>query len=187
MARPPRGPLEPGLYHITARGNRRAPIFVLDRDRVSFLRLLGPIVRAHEWECRAYCLMTNHYHLLVETRTGELSTGMKKLNGAHALRFNKDHGFRGHLFEERFHHETIRDEWHLYNVIRYIARNPVEAGLCEEPADWRWGSLAAVVGRTRPPDFLDITWTLRLFDSDDEEARQRLLRLVVAEPDVSLV
>jgi putative transposase len=95
MARHPRGPLEPGLFHLNTRGNRRAPIFLIDRDRVDFLGLLGTVVREQEWECRAYCLMTNHFHVLIETPTGNLSTGMKKLNGTYALRFNKDHGFRG--------------------------------------------------------------------------------------------
>jgi putative transposase len=178
MARHPRGPLEPGLYHLTTRGNRRDPIFVDDRDRVGFLRLLGTVVREQEWQCRSYCLMTNHFHLLMETRTGDLSTGMKKLNNTYALRFNKDHGFCGHLFEERFCHTPIRDEWHLINVIRYLALNPVEAGLCAEAEDWIWASFAAVLGRVEPPDFVDVEWTLRLFGDDPEFARERLPRLV---------
>jgi len=186
MARIPRGPLEPGLYHLNTRGNRQAPIFVIDRDRVGFLGLVGAVAREQKWKCRAYCLMTNHFHLLVESPTGDLSTGMRKLNGTYALRFNRDHGFQGHLFEERFHHVAIKDEWHLVNVIRYLALNPVEAGLCGAAAEWIWGSFAAVVGRVEPPDFLDVDWTLRLFGDDPELARERLLRLVSPAAELAL-
>jgi REP element-mobilizing transposase RayT len=172
---------------VTIRGNRGVPIFVIDRDRIGFLRLLGTVAREHEWQCRAYCLMTNHFHLLVETPSGDLSSGMKKLNNTYALRFNKDHGFRGHLFEERFNHEPVVTDWHLVNVIRYLALNPVEAGLVERPEDWIWGSFAAVVGRARAPDFLDVDWTLRLFADEPASARERLLRLATPEPDLVAV
>ena len=120
----------------------------------------------------------------LETGTGDLSTGMKKLNGTYALRFNKDNGFTGHVFEERFQHTRLRSEWHLVNVIRYLALNPVEAGLVKEPADWIWGSFAAVLGIVRPPDFLDVDWTLRLFGDEPSAARERLLRLASAEPEL---
>src|SRR5207244_11563466 len=121
-----------------------------------------------------YCLMSTPYHLLVDTQTAELSDAMRDLNGIYAKWFNKEHGFRGHVFEERFSAESVTTESHLLEVVRYIALNPVRAGLVSTPARWRWGSFAVVMGGVRAPPFLDASWTLRLFSEDDTEARRQL-------------
>jgi putative transposase len=178
MARTPRSELDPGLYHLTARANRRDKLFLGERDRVMFFDLVAQVARPETFFVRSYCLMGTHYHLLVETQTAEFSDAMRDLNGVYAKRFNKEHGFRGHVFEKRFDAEAIRDEVHLLEVVRYVALNPVRAGLVSMPARWRWGSFAAVMGAVSAPSFLDVSWTLRLFSEDDAEARRQLSSFV---------
>lgn len=183
MPRVPRRPLEPGLYHLTANGNRGQWLYLEDRDRVVFLHELAGAARPGTFFVRAYCLMCTHYHLLVDTKTGELSDAMRDLNGIYARWFNKEHGFRGRLFEERFHSKPVVDTWHLFEVLRYLALNPVRAGLCATPDEWRWGSFAALTGHTHPPRFLDPGWTLDLFSNDPVSARQQLASYVSYSPD----
>jgi REP element-mobilizing transposase RayT len=178
MSRTPRSDLDPGLYHLTARANRRDRLFRGERDRVMFCDLVAKVSRPETFLVRAHCLMTTHYHLLVETHTAELSDAMRDLNGIYAKWFNKEHGFRGHVFEERFNAEGVSDEPHLLEVVRYVALNPVRAGLVSMPARWRWGSFAAVMGGVPAPSFLDVSWTLRLFSDDDTEARRQLTSFV---------
>jgi putative transposase len=178
MPRSPRSDLDPGLYHLTARANRRDKLFLGERDRVMFCDLLANVSRPETFLVRSYCLMGTHYHLLVETETAQLSDAMRDLNGIYARRFNKEHGLRGHVFEDRFDAEAINNEAHLLEVVRYVALNPVRAGLVSIPARWRWGSFAAVMGAVRAPSFLDVSWTLRLFAEDDTEARRQLSSFV---------
>jgi REP-associated tyrosine transposase len=183
----PRRPrdFEPGLYHLTARGNRRERLFVADRDRSLFCEELAKASQPDRFLVRAYCLMSTHYHLVVETETGEVSAGMRDLNGTYAKRFNKEHGVRGHLFEERFYGGAITSDWHLLEVLRYLALNPVRAALCAAPAGWRWGSFAAVMGKAPAPPFLEIAWTLRLFSREDAEARRQLSSFVEYAPELA--
>ena len=177
MPRPPRC-LAPGFYHLTARGNRGAAIFLGERDRAWFCDRLTKASRPETFLVRAYCLMSTHYHLLVETETARLSDAMRDLNGTYAKWFNKEHGFRGHVFEQRFHAAHVDDDWHLEEIVRYLALNPVRAGLSASPEQWRWGSFAAVMAQTRAPRFLDVGWTLRLFGSDEADARRQLSTFV---------
>jgi REP-associated tyrosine transposase len=178
MPRQARCPLEPGFYHLTSRGNRGAQLFGGERDRAVFCGLVARAAQPQAFGVRAYCLMSTHYHLLVETQTAEISAAMRDVNGIYARWFNKEHGLRGHLFEERFHSKHVADDWHMLEVLRYLALNPVRAALAVTPAEWRWGSFAAVMGHTRPPPFLDIRWTLRLFSKDDTAARRRFSAFV---------
>jgi putative transposase len=183
VPRDPRLPLEPGFYHLTARGIRSEPIFLDDLDRLGILRLLRDAQDDMHFKLCAFCLMGTHYHALIETRSGDISHRMKRVNGLHALRFNKAHGYRGHLFDDRFRARAIRDEWHLYECVRYLALNPVKADLCDRPEQWRWGSFAIAVGTAPAPPFFDASWTLRLFSEDDEAARRQLASFVAYEPD----
>ncbi|HEY2936442.1 MAG TPA: transposase [Gaiellaceae bacterium] len=183
MPRSPRQPLAPGYYHLTTHGIRDEPIFLDDLDRIGLLRLFGDAEDDEHFRLRAYALMTTHYHALVQTRSGQISSRMKRLNGLHALRFNRAHGYRGHVFGGRFSATEIKDEWHLYETVRYIAMNPVRAGLCCRPEDWPWGSFAVATGTAPAPPFFDATWKLRLFSKDDEDARRQLARFVAYEPD----
>jgi putative transposase len=170
MARLPRPQLPDGLYHVTTRGNRRQPIVLEDRDCELFLFLLGKVVGLLGWTVHAYCLMTNHYHLLVETPNPDISVGMQLLNGQYAQAFNRRHGYEGHLFERRFYSEVVESDWHLLEVSRYIVLNPVRAGLCRHPSEWRWSSYRAMVARARRPKFLSLS-LLGMFGSTAATAR----------------
>lgn len=140
MARAPRVQVAGGIYHVTARGNRRQAIYQDDDDRRRFLRVRDRVV--HRYGCRihAYCLMTNHFHLLIETPDQNLSRGMQRLNSEYATYFNTRFGHVGHLFQQRFASRLIESEQYFLEVLRYIAFNPVRAGLCDHPADWPWSS-----------------------------------------------
>jgi putative transposase len=171
MPRPPRIQIPNGVYHVTARGNRRQAVFVTDADRRSFLYLLGAVSRRFGWKCGGYCLLPDHYHLLVETLDANLSRGMQHLNGRYAQLFNHVHGFDGHVFQGRFHAVLVGRDPHLLEVIRYIALNPVRAGFCSDPADWHWGSYRALAGHEASPPFLDERSLLGRFGRDQPAAR----------------
>jgi putative transposase len=127
-----------GLFHVTTRGGRRGDIFVDDVDRRAFLSLLGRVVSHHRWKCHAFCLMTTHYHLVVEATADDLSRGMQRLNGGYARRFNERHGTGGHLFGGRYRALAIESEEHLDAAREYVLANPVRAGLCRSVDDWPW-------------------------------------------------
>jgi putative transposase len=146
MARRHRKLYEGAFYHAVSRGNRRQTIFVDDRDRRLYLSMLAETCRRCGWVCHCYCLMGNHYHLLLETPFANLDQGMRWLNGVYAVRFNIRHGFEGHLFQGRYWAEKILDDAHLLQVVRYISRNPVEAGLCDRARDWPWSSHRVTIG-----------------------------------------
>jgi putative transposase len=184
MPRGPRIVAAGATYHVTARGNRRQPIFAEDHDRHLFLRLLADVVRRHRWRCGAYCLLTNHFHLLVETPVAaeDLATGMHRLNGLYAQWFNDRHEFAGHLFQGRFHSTVIEREGHLLEVIRYVFLNPVRAGVCDRADRWPWSSHAATVGLVKAPTFLSLEMILELFSGDRRRAGQRLAAFVADAP-----
>ena len=140
MPRPPRIQVPGGTYHVTARGNRRQTIFHDDDDRRRFLALRRTVTRRYGWRLHAFCLMTNHFHLLIETPEPTLSVGMQRLNSEYATYFNERFGFVGHLFQQRFGSRLIETEEYFAEALRYIAFNPVRAGLCEHPHEWLWSS-----------------------------------------------
>ena len=138
MPRIARNQLPPeGIYHVTSRGVAGLPIFVGDNDRLDFLSLLKGIATASAWECHAYCLMTTHYHVVIEATRERISAGMHQLNGRYAMLFNKRHGRRGHLFESRFSAWVVRDEAHLEATCQYVLDNPARAGL-DTAQPWPW-------------------------------------------------
>jgi putative transposase len=144
MARPHREQIAGGTFHVTSRGNRRQTIYHDDDDRRQFLVLRDRVVRLCGWRVLAYCLMTNHFHLLIETPAQNLSAGMHRLNSSYAKYFNERHSVDGHLFDRRFGSRLVETEEHLNDALRYIAFNPVEAGLCAHPQEWRWSSFFGV-------------------------------------------
>lgn len=154
MPRKPRLNLPHAHYHVYARGNNRGSLFVDDADRLLYLRLLGKTVSRDEWRCLEYCLMSNHVHLLIQTPEANLSHGMQLVHGRYAQAFNFRHDRRGHLFEGRFGAVRIESDRQLIAVSRYIAQNPVEAGLCERAEDWPWSSFYA--GSAQRPEWLDL-------------------------------
>jgi putative transposase len=172
MPRKPREEFPGAVHHVFARGNRKQRIFVCDEDRVLYLRLLGEVVVRQRWCCLAYCLMKNHVHLLVETPEPNLGVGMQRLHGLHAQRFNKRHKHSGHLFQGRYGAVRMKTDEQLLTVARYIALNPVEAGLCRDAADWPWGSHAAVL-RGKTPAWLDAGRLLAYFGANGGVPRER--------------
>src|SRR5262245_44167601 len=142
MPRLPRNHLADGYFHATARAVYGAALFEDDVDRIDFLQLLRSTADLLEWRCHAHCLMRTHYHLVLETTQARLSESMRRLNGDYARRFNKRHGRRGHLFDERLASYVIRDEQHLRAPITYVLQNPVRAGLCAQADDWQWAAAA---------------------------------------------
>jgi REP element-mobilizing transposase RayT len=139
MPRVPRSHLPAeGIYHVTARGTGSQAIFVTDLDRLDFLNLLDRASRTAGWECHAWCLMTTHYHLVLETSLTRLSHAMHRLNATHAQRFNRRHDRRGHLFASRFSAWVVRDDAHFEATCRYVLDNPVRAGLSTPGEPWPW-------------------------------------------------
>lgn len=139
-----------------------------------FLRIVAYVLRKDGWLCHQYCLIPNHYHLLIQTPDPNLSRGMHRLNSTFAHAFNDVHAFDGHVFQARFDSKLIQDDGYLTAVIRYIARNPIEAGLSTDASEWRWSSHRSTVGRASRPDFLTTDLVLGLFSQNAEEARAHL-------------
>jgi putative transposase len=162
MARPLRLQFPGGIYHVTARGNDRRPIFEDDDDRARFLTVLASIVARYHVLCHAYCLMGNHYHLLLETPEANLSLAMRQLNGVYTQRFNRRHERCGHLLQGRFGAQLVAGDAYLWEVCRYIVLNPVRAGLVAHPRQWRWSSFGPTAGETIAPAFLTVDWVQAL-------------------------
>ncbi|HEU4448881.1 MAG TPA: transposase [Gaiellaceae bacterium] len=180
MPRAPRPRLANAIYHVTARGNRGEEIFLADRDRHRFLQLLAKTVSAHEWRCVAYCLMTNHFHLILELPKPNLAEGMHSINGVYARWFNWLHGYEGHLFQRRYHAVVVESDHHLLESCRYVLLNPVRAGVTRHPWEWRWSSYRPTAGLDPAPAFLAADRLLSYFGQ--ETARARLaFRTFVAE------
>jgi putative transposase len=154
VARPLRIEFPGALYHVTSRGNDRAPIFLVDSDRRQFLETLGEVVGRCGWRCHAYCLMTNHYHLVVETPRANLSAGMRHVNGLYTQRFNRRHERVGHVFQGRFHAVLVERQTHFLELARYVVLNPVRAGLVRRAEDYHWSSLRASLGFESTPPWL---------------------------------
>jgi putative transposase len=180
MGRVPRAFEPGGIYHVYSRGSNRQAIFRFDSDRLDFLGCLERVVRTYELECFAYCLMPNHYHLVVETLDGRLSDAMKALNGRYALRFNRRHGCDAHLFKNRFGAVAQSTESQFLWALRYAVRNPVELGLCAAPEEWPWSSYRASVGEVESPAFLALARLLSYFGDMPQEAMARYRSFVVS-------
>jgi putative transposase len=172
MARPLRLQVAGGIYHVVARGDRGDPIYRDDADRRIFLRVAARVASRLEWRFLAYCLMRNHYHLVVQTPRPNLARGMQQLNGTYAQRFNQRHDrTRAHLFQGRYHGALVQRDSHLLEVIRYVAWNPVRAGLCDQPASWRWSSHRAALG-LEPPGLVSVDALLSYFGDAAEVSRR---------------
>jgi putative transposase len=165
MARPLRIEFPGAYYHVTSRGNERARIFFADRDRHDFLSILGDTVGHLGWLCHAYCLMPNHYHLVIQTPEPNLSRGMHHLNGSFTQRLNRRHDRVGHLFQGRFKAILVEREGHLLELARYVVLNPVRAGMVSSPEAYRWSSLRATLGLAPIPGWLSVGPLLSHFGS----------------------
>lgn len=158
------------LYHITSRvtsrGNERKNIFLGDEDRIVFLEVFSEVCKRYNWLCYAYCLMSNHYHLLIETPKGNLSKGMQLLNGLYSLKFNKLHARVGHVFQGRYKGIWVEKSTYLLELLRYIVLNPVRAKMVSTVSDWFWSSYLATILQSSGPLWLSIDYILSLFGED---------------------
>ncbi len=178
MARPLRIEYAGAVYHVTSRGNGKKPVFKDEIDRDTFLRTLQHVNKRYNWICHAYCLMTNHYHLLVETPDGNLSIGMRQINSVYTQLFNKRHGRTGHLFQGRYKAILIQKDSHLLEVCRYAVLNPVRAKMVERPEDWQWSSYRATAGKVTPHPCLTTDWVLGQFSGKRGNAEQEYRKFV---------
>jgi len=172
MARPLRIEYLGAFYHITSRGNGGDSIFKNDTDRNFFLEILGETVKQYRWVCHAYCLMDNHYHLVVETPEANLSRGMRYLNGVYTQKYNWLNNHRGHIFQGRFKAIIVDRDSYLLELSRYVALNPVRANMVEHPGHWKWSSYRATAGKGPVPSFLATDFILALFAKERSRARE---------------
>ena len=180
MARPLRIEYPGAVYHVTSRGNARQDVFVDDDDRTAFLEVVHQVGDRFNWLCHAYCLMTNHYHLLVETIDPTLSRGMRQLNGVYTQAFNRHHGRGGHLFQGRFKAILVEKDAYLLELCRYVVLNPVRAKMVRSAKDWRWSSYRVTAGMEEPPAFLTVDWILSQFGGRRLKAQKAYRRFVSA-------
>lgn len=173
MARPLRIEFAGAVYHVTARGNERKPIYRCDADRHRFLATLADIVEQFRILLHAYVLMNNHYHLLIETLEANLSRAIRELNGTYAQSFNRSHRRVGHLLQGRYKAPLVQRDAYLLELSRYIHLNPVRAGMVPEAQDYVWSSARAYVGRCAVPDFLTVAEVLGHFDARPRRARRQ--------------
>jgi putative transposase len=177
VGRPPR-PIGGGItYHAMARGNDRRGIFPSDGDRLDFLHRLGRVSARHGWRCLAYCLMDNHFHLVVTTPTGSLPEGMRDLLGGFARSVNRRNGSTGHLFGDRYREVVVDSDRQLAAVIAYVHNNPVRADLVTTCEEWRWSSCSALLGLEPAPSFLHIDDALSFLSNNEDAAREDLRSL----------
>jgi REP element-mobilizing transposase RayT len=177
ISRLPRIEVEDGIYHVVARGNERRAIFEAAADRERFLEIVEQAARRYRVHVLAYCLMSNHYHLLLQTPQANLARTMRQLNGVYAQDFNSRRGRSGHLFEGRYGARLVQADEHLAATLRYIVRNPLRARMCEQLDEWRWSSHGATCG-LRPPGFLAVDRLLGYLGASGAEGRARYLALV---------
>jgi REP element-mobilizing transposase RayT len=155
MARPLRIEFTDAVYHVTARGDRQEMIFLDDADRRLFLDLLAQAFDRFDASALAYCLMGNHYHLVLRTRQPNLSALMRHVNGVFTQRMNRRHGKVGHVFQGRFKAILVDRDAYLLEVCRYVDLNPVRAGMVASARDWPWSSYPALTGASPAPHWLD--------------------------------
>jgi putative transposase len=180
MTRPLRTEFAGALYHVTSRGDRQEDIYLDDEDRKMYLEVLSEVCERFNWVVHAYCLMTNHYHLLIETPDSNLSKGMRQLNGVYTQRFNRKHNRVGHVFQGRYKAIIVQKESYLLELARYIVLNPVRAEMVRSAKDWPWSSYRATAGLINANKWLTVNWILSSFSRKKTDAI-KLYRIFVTE------
>jgi putative transposase len=170
MSRPLRIEIPGGVYHVTSRGDRREEIYHVDADRVLWLDVLAQCCERFNWAVHAWCQMGNHYHVVVETIEGNLSSGMRHLNGVFTQSINRRYQRAGHVFQGRYKAIVVNRESHLLELLRHVVLNPVRAGMAVHPGQWPWSSYRAMVGQAECPAWFNRQWTLGQFAT--QKARQ---------------
>ena len=170
MSRPLRLEYPDALYHVTSRGDRRENIYEDDVDRLNYLSLLSDTIERYHWLCYAYCLMDNHYHLLIQTPEANLSQGMRQLNGVYTQAYNRKHHKTGHLFQGRYKAILVDADAYVLELSRYIVLNPVKANRVKQAGDWPWSSYRAMTGEIPSPAWLSTDYLLLQFSKQRKTA-----------------
>ena len=180
MARPIRLEFPGAIYHVTTRGNGGDDIFIDDQDRQQFLTVLGEVVSRAGWKVYAYVLMDNHYHMLIETPNGNLSRGMRQLNGVYTQRFNNRHGSGGRVFQGRFKAILVERDGFLLELCRYLVLNPLRLKAVKNISRYRWSSYRATAGEVQAPAWLSTDWVLDHFGRSSSVAQRKYAEFVEA-------
>jgi putative transposase len=180
MARPIRIEFAGATYHITTRGMEDAPVFLDDVDRAQFLAVLGEVVARFGWICHAYCLLHNHYHLLIETPEGNLARGMRQLNGVYTQRFNRRHNSGGNLFQGRYKAVVLERERYLLDMCRDVVVNPLRVKTVKNLLRYPWSSYRATAGMVVAPPWLHTSWVLSQFGRSSKVAQRKYAEFVAA-------
>ena len=178
MARPLRIQYPGAFYHVTSRGNAKGDIYLSNLDKRKFLEILGAVCEKYEWNCYAYCLMNNHYHLLIQTPLSNLSQGMRQLNGVYTQVFNKINERVGHVLQGRYKAILVDKDLYLLELTRYIVLNPVRAKLVDHVSEWPWSSYQATVGSAQTPIWLAVEELLRYFNNNKNLALENYIKFV---------
>ncbi len=178
MARPLRLEFPGAIYHVTSRGDRQEAIYEGDADRQQWLDILSKICERYNWRVHAYCLMDNHYHILLETADGNLSKGMRQLNGVYTQYFNRQHNRVGHVYQGRYKAILVEKDSYLLELSRYVVLNPIRAGMIKNMDEWHWSSYLVTIGKLQPPDWLEVDWLLSQFGFQRNRARRRYIDFV---------
>jgi putative transposase len=178
MARPLRLELAGALYHVTSRGDGREDIYLSDADRLAWLETLGQVCARFNWVCHAYCLMTNHYHIVIETPDANLSKGMRQLNGVYTQLFNRAHRRVGHVFQGRFKAILVEKDSYLLELARYVVLNPLRAKMVRRLGQWPWSSYPATCGQVPTPAWLQTDFVLSQFGAQRARARKKYIAFV---------
>lgn len=178
MARPLRIELAGGVYHVTSRGDRREDIYLDVDDRREWLAILAQVCKRFNWKCHAWCQMSNHYHIVVETPDANLSAGMRQLNGVYTQWFNRAHDRVGHVFQGRFKGILVEKDSYLLELARYVVLNPVRAGIVKDSVRWPWSSYHEMIGQRESAEWLQTDWLLAQFASQRSRAIQKYVEFV---------
>jgi putative transposase len=180
MTRPLRLEFAGALYHVTSRGDHSEAIYRDETDRIVWLDILKRVCKRFNFVIHAFCQMTNHYHVLVETVEGNLSQGMRQLNGLYTQHFNRRHQLVGHLFQGRYKAILVQKESHLLELSRYVVLNPLRARVVDSLDQWPWSSHRYLMGEYDAPDWLETDWLLARFGATRGEAVSRYQKFVMA-------
>ncbi len=170
MARPLRIEFDGAFYHVTSRGNARQNIYHKPSDYLLFLDTLGEVCNRYNWLVHCYCLMTNHYHLVIETPEGNLSSGMRQLNSVFTQRFNRQRGSSGHVLQGRYKSILVNSEVYYKTLIRYVLQNPVRAKMVLNAGDYHWSSYNAFLGKFNLGEWLQTDVVLSHFHENKQIA-----------------
>jgi len=180
MARPLRIEYEGAVYHIISRGNRGEHIFAEDQDKEYFIETLQNAAEKYKIDLYAFCIMGNHYHLLLTAPQGELAKAMHYIGSAYGSFLRRQKGWIGHVFAGRYKSLCVEKEGYLLELSRYIHLNPVMAGLAEKPEGYKWSSYGYYTGKKEEPEWLNTDWLLAEYGKDRKAAWKKYREFVEA-------